>query len=143
MLGLLPGPAAAADTVSGAELRAGVVQRVDDIMNVEWSLESRISKSIKGDDLAAFQAGGILPTTYFEYVRLHFSYRGVMVESEPATLEEFAEKLLFEYNCAVVPGNAFGDCGEGFVRISYAYSLDHLYKGLECIKKMIDNIKQD
>jgi len=57
--------------------------------------------------------------------------------------EEFAEKLLFEYNCAVVPGNAFGDCGEGFVRISYAYSLDHLYKGLECIKKMIDNIKQD
>ena len=51
--------------------------------------------------------------------------------------EEFAEKLLYEYNCAVVPGSAFGKCGEGFVRISYAYSLDHLYKGLECIKKMI------
>ena len=54
--------------------------------------------------------------------------------------EEFAEKLLFEYNCAVVPGSAFGDCGEGFVRISYAYSLEHLYKGLECIKKMIENL---
>ena len=98
VLGMLPGPAAAADTVSGADLRAGVVQRVDDIMNVEWSLESRISKSITGDDLAAFQAGGILPTTYFEYVRLHFSYRGVMVESEPATLEEFAAMAKPEYS---------------------------------------------
>lgn len=57
------------------------------------------------------------------------------------TSEEFAEKLLFEYNCAVVPGNAFGECGEGFIRISYAYSLDHLYKGLECIKKMINDLK--
>ena len=54
--------------------------------------------------------------------------------------EQFAEKLLFEYNCAVVPGSAFGKCGEGFVRISYAYSLDHLYKGLECIRKMISEL---
>lgn len=54
--------------------------------------------------------------------------------------DEFAEKLLFEYNCAVVPGSAFGQCGEGFVRISYAYSLEHLYKGLECIKKMISSL---
>ncbi len=56
------------------------------------------------------------------------------------TSDEFAEKLLFEYNCAVVPGSAFGECGEGFVRISYAYSLEHLYKGLECIKKMISDL---
>ena len=56
------------------------------------------------------------------------------------TSEEFAEKLLFEYNCAVVPGSAFGKCGEGFVRISYAYSLEHLYKGLECIKNMISSL---
>ncbi|MBQ2863563.1 MAG: aminotransferase class I/II-fold pyridoxal phosphate-dependent enzyme [Clostridia bacterium] len=54
--------------------------------------------------------------------------------------EEFAEKLLFEYNCAVVPGSAFGKCGEGYVRISYAYSLEHLYRGLECIKKMISSL---
>ena len=54
--------------------------------------------------------------------------------------EDFAEKLLFEYNCAVVPGTAFGKCGEGFVRISYAYSLEHLYKGLDCIKKMISEL---
>ncbi|WP_352400390.1 aminotransferase class I/II-fold pyridoxal phosphate-dependent enzyme [Anaerotignum sp.] len=40
--------------------------------------------------------------------------------------EEFCEKLLFEGGVAVVPGNAFGQCGEGFIRISYAYSMDEL-----------------
>ena len=40
--------------------------------------------------------------------------------------EEFCEKLLFEGGVAVVPGNAFGDCGEGFIRISYAYSMEEL-----------------
>ena len=40
--------------------------------------------------------------------------------------EEFATRLLQEEKVAVVPGNAFGDCGEGFLRISYAYSLDNL-----------------
>ena len=42
------------------------------------------------------------------------------------TSEEFANRLLQEKKVAVVPGTAFGDCGEGFVRISYAYSLDKL-----------------
>jgi aminotransferase len=40
--------------------------------------------------------------------------------------EEFCEKLLFEGGVAVVPGNAFGECGEGFIRISYAYSMKEL-----------------
>ncbi len=42
------------------------------------------------------------------------------------TSEEFAARLLEEEKVAVVPGTAFGDCGEGFLRISYAYSLDNL-----------------
>ncbi|MCM1026061.1 MAG: aminotransferase class I/II-fold pyridoxal phosphate-dependent enzyme [Roseburia sp.] len=42
------------------------------------------------------------------------------------TSDEFAEKLLAEEKLAVVPGTAFGDCGEGFLRISYAYSLENL-----------------
>ena len=42
------------------------------------------------------------------------------------TSDEFATKLLMKEQVAVVPGTAFGDCGEGFVRISYAYSLDNL-----------------
>lgn len=47
--------------------------------------------------------------------------------------EEFCEKLLFEGGVAVVPGNAFGDCGEGFIRISYAYSMEELKA---CIQKI-------
>lgn len=47
--------------------------------------------------------------------------------------EEFCEKLLFEGGVAVVPGNAFGDCGEGFIRISYAYSMEELKT---CIQKI-------
>ncbi len=42
------------------------------------------------------------------------------------TSEEFATRLLEEEKLAVVPGTAFGDCGEGFIRISYAYSIDNL-----------------
>ena len=40
--------------------------------------------------------------------------------------EEFAERLLMEEKVAVVPGTAFGECGEGFLRISYAYSIEDL-----------------
>ena len=54
------------------------------------------------------------------------------------TSEEFATKLLEEEKVAVVPGTAFGDCGEGFVRISYAYSLDRLKLALERIRHFIE-----
>lgn len=54
------------------------------------------------------------------------------------TSEEFATKLLEEEKLAVVPGTAFGDSGEGFVRISYAYSVESLKEGLARIKRFID-----
>lgn len=54
------------------------------------------------------------------------------------TSEEFATKLLQEQHVAVVPGTAFGECGEGFLRISYAYSIEDLKKALVKIKKFID-----
>ena len=54
------------------------------------------------------------------------------------TSEEFASKLLKEQHVAVVPGSAFGECGEGFLRISYAYSIEDLKKALLKIKKFID-----
>ena len=53
------------------------------------------------------------------------------------TSEEFATKLLEAEKVAVVPGTAFGASGEGFVRISYAYSLDDLKKALERIEQFI------
>jgi len=51
--------------------------------------------------------------------------------------EEFALRLLSEQRLAVVPGTAFGDCGEGFIRISYAYSLDSLKKAMERLGRFI------
>ena len=56
------------------------------------------------------------------------------------TSDQFAEKLLFEYKACVVPGNAFGDCGEGFVRISYAYSVDHIKEGISRIGEMLKSL---
>ena len=57
------------------------------------------------------------------------------------TSEEFATRLLEEEKVAVVPGTAFGDCGEGFLRISYAYSIDNLKLGLERIERFISTLK--
>ena len=57
------------------------------------------------------------------------------------TSEEFCTKLLQEEKLAVVPGTAFGACGEGYVRISYAYSIENLKdSGLERIKNFINRI---
>jgi aminotransferase len=56
------------------------------------------------------------------------------------TSEEFATRLLSEQKLAVVPGTAFGASGEGFVRISYAYSIENLKVGLERIQKFIESL---
>ena len=56
------------------------------------------------------------------------------------TSETFALRLLEEQKIAVVPGTAFGDSGEGFLRISYAYSIDNLKIALERIQKFIDSL---
>ena len=55
--------------------------------------------------------------------------------------DEFATKLLETEHVVVVPGTAFGDCGEGFLRISYAYSIESLKKALDRIKKFIATLK--
>ena len=57
--------------------------------------------------------------------------------------EEFAERLLREEKVAVVPGTAFGDCGEGFLRISYAYSLENLKIALEKIEKFVERLRRE
>ena len=51
--------------------------------------------------------------------------------------EEFCEKLLYDKKVAVVPGPAFGTCGEGFVRISYSYSIGHLSEALHRIEEFL------
>lgn len=52
--------------------------------------------------------------------------------------EEFCEKFLEQEHVAVIPGTAFGDSGEGFLRISYAYSLEHLRNAVQRMKRFID-----
>ena len=54
--------------------------------------------------------------------------------------EEFCERLLYEEKLAIVPGNAFGDSGEGYVRISYAYSTENIAKALKRLKRFIDKL---
>ena len=58
------------------------------------------------------------------------------------TSEEFATELLNQQKLAVVPGTAFGDCGEGFVRISYAYSLDNLKKAMNRMEAFITDLRK-
>jgi aspartate/tyrosine/aromatic aminotransferase len=54
--------------------------------------------------------------------------------------DEFATKLLMQEKVAVVPGTAFGECGEGFLRISYAYSLKQLREALERIERFVKSL---
>lgn len=59
------------------------------------------------------------------------------------TSEEFATRLLKEEKLAVVPGTAFGDCGEGFLRISYAYSMENLKIAIERLKDFIARLDKE
>ena len=57
------------------------------------------------------------------------------------TSEAFCERLLYEHKCAIVPGVAFGAAGEGFARISYAYSVKHINQALERMEAFIRTLK--
>ena len=58
------------------------------------------------------------------------------------TSVEFCEKLLLEKHVAIVPGNAFGKCGEGFVRISYAASLEDIKEAMVLLKEFVEEHKR-
>ena len=59
------------------------------------------------------------------------------------TSEEFAMRFLEEEKVAVVPGTAFGDCGEGFLRISYAYSIEELKVAFERLERFITRLRAE
>ena len=59
------------------------------------------------------------------------------------TSEEFATRLLNEEKVAVVPGTAFGECGEGFLRISYAYSLEDLKEAIGRLERFIGRLRNE
>ncbi|MBR2319772.1 MAG: aminotransferase class I/II-fold pyridoxal phosphate-dependent enzyme [Clostridia bacterium] len=60
------------------------------------------------------------------------------IQSTGMTSEEFCERLLKEKHVAVVPGNAFGDSGEGFIRISYCYSIKHITEALKRMRAFLE-----
>ena len=65
------------------------------------------------------------------------------IKSTGLTSEEFCERLLYEERVAAVPGSAFGDSGEGYMRISYAYSLKHLMEAMHRIEKFLKKLEAE
>lgn len=65
------------------------------------------------------------------------------IKSTGLSSEEFCDRLLYEELVAAVPGNAFGESGEGYIRISYAYSLKHLMEAMKRIEKFVNKIKSE
>lgn len=65
------------------------------------------------------------------------------IQSTGLTSKEFCERLVYEKRVAVVPGDAFGECGEGFIRVSYAYSLRNLKQAVKLISEFLDDLKKE
>ena len=65
------------------------------------------------------------------------------IRSTGLTSEEFANRLLEDQKVAVVPGNAFGESGEGHVRISYSYSMAHLREAMRRMRVFLEKLKQE
>lgn len=63
------------------------------------------------------------------------------IKSTGLSSEKFCEKLVYDKKVAVVPGNAFGESGEGFVRVSYAYSVQHLETAFSRIEEFLKEIR--
>ncbi len=65
------------------------------------------------------------------------------IRSTGLTSEEFCERLLKQKQVAVIPGNAFGDCGEGFIRISYSFSLKHIMEAMNRLEEFLKELSQE
>ena len=63
------------------------------------------------------------------------------IQSTGMTSEEFCEKFLIEKHVAVIPGTAFGDCGEGFVRMSYCNSIANIMEAMDRLEQFLNELK--
>lgn len=68
-------------------------------------------------------------------------YIFISIKNYGISSDEFCKRLLYEEKLALVPGSAFGDYGEGYVRLSYAYSVDVLKEGFRRLAKFLDKIR--
>ena len=67
-------------------------------------------------------------------------YAFVNIRNLPLTSEEFADRLLEEKQVVVVPGTAFGEGGEGYIRLSYATSLEAIERGMDLIEEFVKTL---
>ena len=65
------------------------------------------------------------------------------IKSTGLTSEEFAERLIKAKRVAVVPGDAFGACGEGYIRVSYCYSIDNIKEAVRRIGEFVRELKDE
>ena len=65
------------------------------------------------------------------------------IEEFGMTIEEVATRFLEEQKVAVVPGTAFGECGEGFLRISYAYSMENLKIAIGRLGQFVKKLREE
>lgn len=65
------------------------------------------------------------------------------IKSTGLSSDEFCEKLIMTKRVAVVPGNAFGDCGEGFIRVSYCYSIDNIREAVKRIGEFVKELGEN
>ena len=99
-------------------------------MNEEYDRRRKyLVKRLRGMGIPCFEPKGAF------YVWPNISGFGM-------TSEAFCEKLLYDHRVAIVPGTAFGEGGEGFARISYAYSLAHIETALSRIEEMVRSLKK-
>lgn len=65
------------------------------------------------------------------------------IKSTRLSSDDFCEKLIMDKRVAVIPGNAFGDCGEGHIRVSYCYSIDNIKKAADRIEEFVNSLAFD
>ena len=62
------------------------------------------------------------------------------IQSTGLSSEEFCDRLIYSHRVAVIPGSAFGECGNGYVRISYAYSIRNIQKALDRMEEFLKEL---
>ena len=114
-----------------AALTSNMDNGFDDVAKMKNSYNMRrrfILKSLNDMGLTCFEPKGAF-------------YVFPCIKSSGLSSEEFATQLLQKYKIAVVPGNAFGQSGEGYVRCSYASSMDNIKEAMKRISYFLEDLK--
>lgn len=120
-----------APTVSQYAAVVALTECRDDVEAMKTEYDARRKLVVKG-----FNDMGL---TCFEPEGAFYAFP--CIKSTGMTSQEFCSALINEKRIAIVPGDAFGASGEGFVRVSYAYSVQHLTTALESIKEFMNELK--